>query len=82
MLQEGKTKEMLQEGKMQETVNELQKYNTHIATLQESRWPNEGWIDKKDCTSICVAETNIKGRNFTLFVLHKDARKGIIGFNQ
>jgi len=48
----------LQEGEMHETVNELQKYKTHIATLQESRWPNEGRIEKKDYTLIHCAETN------------------------
>jgi hypothetical protein len=71
---------MLQEGKMQDIFNELQKYNTHIATLQENRWPNEGWIDKKGCTLIYGDETNIIGRKCTVFILHKDSRKGLIGF--
>jgi hypothetical protein len=71
---------MLQEGKMQDIFNELQKYNTHIVTLQETRWPNEGWIDKKDYTLIYGDETNIIGRNCTVFILYKDSRKGLIGF--
>ena len=54
---------MLQEDKMQDTVNELQKYNIHIATLQETWWPNEGWMDLKDYILKYDAETNIKGRN-------------------
>lgn len=71
---------MLKEGKMQDIVNELQKHNIHIATLQETRWPNEGWIDKKDYKLIYGEETNIKGRNCTVFILHTDSRRGLIGF--
>jgi hypothetical protein len=41
---------MLQGGKMQEIANELETYKPHIAALQETRWLNDRWIDKKDYT--------------------------------
>jgi len=37
-------------------------------------------MDKKDYTLIYGEETNIKGRNGTFFILYKDARKCLIGF--
>lgn len=54
---------MLQGGNMQERTNELETYNTHIAELQETRWLNERWTDKKDYTLMYGGETNIRGRN-------------------
>ena len=49
---------VLQESKMQETVNELQKYNTHIATLQETIGQvREGWKRQGS------GETKFKGRS-------------------
>jgi len=54
---------MLQGGKMQEIANELETYNTHIAALQETRWLNERWTDKKDYTLMYGGEINIRGRN-------------------
>ena len=56
-------------------------YNIHIVALQETRWPNEGWVDNKDNTLIYGAETNITGRNDTGLILDKDAgEKSLIGF--
>jgi hypothetical protein len=58
-------------GKMQEIANKLKIYNIHIATLQETRWPNEGWIGNKDNTLIYGEETNITGRNGTGLILDR-----------
>jgi len=43
---------MLQAGKMEEIADELKKYNIKITTLQEVRWPQDGWIKKKNYTLI------------------------------
>ena len=39
---------MLQAGKMEEIADELKKCNIQITTLQEVRWPHDGWIKKKN----------------------------------
>jgi len=51
---------MLLAGKMQEIANQLKIYNIHIAALQETRWPNEGWIDNKDNTLIMVERPTLQ----------------------
>ena len=40
----------------------------------------EGW-KRKGYSLIYNGEANFKGRNGKLFILHKDARKGLIGFH-
>lgn len=64
---------MLLASKFQEITNKLKIYNILIAALQETRWPNEGWIDNKDNNLIYGGETNITGRNGTGLTLDKDA---------
>lgn len=70
---------MLQGGKMQEIANELETYNTHIAVLQETRWLNERWIDKKDYT-LMYGWRALEEEMVTGFILDKDARRSLIGF--
>jgi len=41
---------MPQAGKMEEIADELKKYNIQITALQEVRWPQGGWIKKKNYT--------------------------------
>ena len=45
---------MLQAGKMEEIADKLKKYNIQITTLQEMRWPHDGWIKKKNYTYYTV----------------------------
>jgi 1,2-phenylacetyl-CoA epoxidase catalytic subunit len=41
---------MFQAGKMEEVADVLKKYNIQIIALQEMRWPQDGWIKKKNYT--------------------------------
>ena len=41
---------MLQAGKMEEIADELKKHTILITALQEVRWPQDGWIKKKNYT--------------------------------
>jgi hypothetical protein len=41
---------MLQAGKTEETADELKKCDIQITALQEVRWPQDGWIKKKNYT--------------------------------
>jgi len=71
---------MLQGGKMPERTNELGTYNTHIAELQETRWLNERWIDKKDYTLSMVETLTLEEEMVTGFILDKDARRSLTDF--
>jgi len=56
---------MLQAGKMEEIADELKKYTIRITALQEVRWPQDGWIKKKNYTLLYSGIKTSKGQNGT-----------------
>jgi hypothetical protein len=56
---------MLQAGKMEETADELKKYTIQRTALQEVRWPQDGWIKKKNYTLFYSGLKTSKGQHGT-----------------
>jgi hypothetical protein len=57
---------------MKEIKFELIKCNMHTySVLTRTRWKGNGWIDKKEYTLLCSAETEKRGGNGTDFVVLK-----------
>lgn len=71
---------MLQAGKLEEIADELKKNNMQITALQEIRWPNSGYITKKDYTFMYSGLKDMKGQRGTGFLVRGEARKCIMGF--
>jgi len=71
---------MAQAGKMDEIADELKKYNTKITALQEVRWPQDGWIKKKNYTLLYSGLKTSKGQHGTEFLITGCATQCILGF--
>jgi len=54
---------MLQAGKMERNADDLKKYNITITALEEVRWPQDGWIKKKNYTVLYSGIETSKGQN-------------------
>jgi exonuclease III len=70
---------MLQAGKMEETADELKKYNIQITALEEVRWPQYGWIKKKNYTLLYSGVKTSKGQHGTGFLITGCATQCILG---
>jgi exonuclease III len=71
---------MLQAGKMKETADELRKYNLGITALQQVRWPQDGWIKKKNDTLLYSRLKTSKGEYGTGFLYTGCVTQCILGF--
>jgi len=71
---------MLQAGKMEETADELKKYTIQRTALQEVRWPQDGWIKKKNYTLLYSALKTSKGQHGTGFLTTGCVTQCILGF--
>ena len=60
---------MLQAGKMEEIADELKKHNIQITALQGVRWPQDGWIKKKNYTLLYSGLKTLKGQHGTGFLI-------------
>ena len=54
---------MLQAGKMERNADDLKKYNITITALEEVRWPQDGWIKKKNYTVLYSGIKTSKWQN-------------------
>src|SRR5215469_11558331 len=70
---------MLQAGKMEEIADELKKYNIQITALQEVRWPQDGWIKKKNYTLLYSGSKTSKGQHGTGFLITGCTTQCILG---
>jgi len=73
---------MLQAGKMEEIADELKKYNIQITALQEVRWPQDGWIKKKNYTLLYSGLKTSKGQHGTGFLITGRATQCILSFER
>jgi exonuclease III len=71
---------VLQAGKMEETADELKKYNIQITALHEVRWPQGGWIKKKNYTLLYSGLKTSKGQHGTGFLITRCATQCMLGF--
>ena len=71
---------MLQAGKMEEIADKLKECNIQITALQEVRWPQDGWIKKKNYTILYSRLKSSKGQHGARFLTTGCATQCILGF--
>lgn len=71
---------MLKPGRMKEIANQLIKYNIDIAALQETRWNDNGRIDKKEFSILYSGPKKKTGQAGTGFFVNNKLRKSILNF--
>ena len=73
-------KTMSQPGKMNEIADEIKKFKINILAVQETRWPGQGRIDKRDYTMFYSGSEARTGQCGTGFMIDKQARKSFMNF--
>jgi hypothetical protein len=67
---------------MEEIEDEFKKYNIQRTALQEVRWPQDGWIKKKNYTLLYSGLKSFIGLFFTGFLITGRATQCILSFER
>lgn len=70
---------LLKVGRMHEVAREMQRYKVDVAAIQETRWKDEGQIDKGEYLILYSGEKK-QGRNGVAFVVMGKYRNNVIDF--